>query len=104
MNDRPQVKNKRNRTMQHAVRNALLAIGMLPALAMAADDPIKLGLLTSFGGSQVGGKTVLAAARMAVDDFGGTVLGRKIELLVGDEQYKPDVALSVARQWVDQEK
>ena len=104
MNDRPQVRNKRNRTMQHAVRNALLAIGMLPALAMAADDPIKLGLLTSFGGSQVGGKTVLAAARMAVDDFGGTVLGRKIELLVGDEQYKPDVALSVARQWVDQEK
>ncbi len=41
---------------------------------------------------------------MAVDDFGGEVLGKKIELLIGDEQYKPDVALSVARQWMDQKK
>ncbi len=104
MNSNVQDRDKRNHTARRAVRNALLAIGLLPALALAADDTLKLGLLTSFGGSQVGGKTVVAAARMAVDDFGGSVLGKKIELLIGDEQYKPDVALSVARQWVDQEK
>jgi len=69
-----------------------------------AKGPIKLGLLTPFGGQQIGGKSVSSAAQMAIDDFGGKVLGRKIELLVGDEQGKPDVALAIARQWIDQEK
>ncbi len=68
------------------------------------DSALKMGLLTSFGGNQIGGKTVVAAAQMAIDDFGGSVLGKKIQLLTGDEQCKPDVALAVARQWVDQGK
>lgn len=41
------------------------------------DSVLKMGLLTSFGGKQMGGKTVVAAAQMAIDDFGGSVLGKK---------------------------
>lgn len=83
-----------------------LALAMLtPGTAQAQQGgPIKLGLLTPFGGQQIGGKSIAAAAQMAIDDFGGKVLGRKIELLVGDEQGKSDVALGIARQWIDQEK
>ena len=38
---------------------------------------------------------------MAIEDFGGEVLGKKIELLVADQQNKPDVGLSIAREWID---
>jgi len=83
-----------------------LALAMLMPQGAAAQqtDPVKLGLLTPFGGQQIGGKSIAAAAQMAIDDFGGKVLGRKVELLVGDEQGKSDVALGIARQWIDQEK
>ena len=83
-----------------------LALAMLMPQGVAAQQtgPVKLGLLTPFGGQQIGGKSIAAAAQMAIDDFGGKVLGRKVELLVGDEQGKSDVALGIARQWIDQEK
>lgn len=83
-----------------------LAFAMLLPQGAGAQQtgPVKLGLLTPFGGQQIGGKSIAAAAQMAIDDFGGKVLGRKIELLVGDEQGKADVALGIARQWIDQEK
>jgi branched-chain amino acid transport system substrate-binding protein len=84
---------------------ALAAVALTsPAHAQQNTGPIKLGLLTPFGGQQIGGKSVSGAAQMAIDDFGGKVLGRNIQLLVGDEQGKADVALAIARQWVDQEK
>src|SRR5690606_1002565 len=50
-----------------------------------------------------GGVTSVDAARMAVEDFGGTVLGKKIEILSADHQNKPDVASGIARQWFDVE-
>ncbi len=89
-------------TLAFAAIAAALPLGS--AQAQATNDPIKLGLLTPFGGQQIGGKSISGAAQMAIDDFGGKVLGRKIELLVGDEQGKSDVALAIARQWIDQEK
>jgi branched-chain amino acid transport system substrate-binding protein len=42
------------------------------------------------------------AIKMVIADFGGTVLGRKIVLLVSDHQNKPDIAASKAREWADQ--
>ena len=92
-------------SMRTAALLAMAAVA-LPGVALAQQDttPIKLGLLTPFGGQQIGGKSVSSAAQMAIDDFGGKLLGRPIELLVGDEQGKPDVALAIARQWIDQEK
>jgi len=93
------------RSLLKLLSGALLSLAAPAVMAQASGgDTLKMGLLTSFGGSQIGGKTVSAAAQMAIDDFGGQVLGKKIELLIGDEQYKPDVALSVARQWMDQKK
>ncbi len=91
------------RTLARLMAGGLMA-SALPRAFSQDSNVLKIGLLTSFGGNQIGGKTVVAAAQMAIDDMGGTVAGKKIQLLTGDEQYKPDVALSVARQWVDQEK
>src|SRR6202012_2166731 len=41
------------------------------------------------------------AAKMAVDDFGGKVLGKPISVIVGDHQLKPDIGAGIARRWYD---
>ena len=53
--------------------------------------------------SSVYGKGAVVAAQMAVEDFGPQVIGRKIELVTGDGQSKPDVASALVRQWFDQQ-
>jgi branched-chain amino acid transport system substrate-binding protein len=77
--------------------------GIRPAMAQTA--PFRIGVLTDMGGmsSSTTGPGSVAAARMAVEDFGGAVLGRPIEVGVGDHQNKPDVGASVARQWYEQD-
>jgi branched-chain amino acid transport system substrate-binding protein len=50
------------------------------------------------------GQGSVTAAQMAVEDFGGTVLGKKIEVIFGDHQLKPDVGAGLARRWYDTEK
>ena len=81
--------------------SALLVAGSLPA--QAADDVIRIGVLNDQSGlySDFGGATSVIAARMAVEDFGGKVLGKPIEILSADPQNKADVATSVARRWFD---
>ncbi len=81
---------------------ALLPLGA--AHAQASGTAVKIGVLTYFGGGQIGGKTIVGAAQMAIDDFGGKVLGKDIKLLAGDDQRKPDVALTIAREWIAREK
>ena len=51
-----------------------------------------------------GGTWSYEAAKMAVEDFGGTVLGKPIEVITADHQNKPDVAANIARQWYDQDQ
>ena len=67
--------------------------------------PLKIGVLTDASGPYVdsGGPGSVVAAEMAAKDFGGEVLGRKIEILLGDTLNKPDVAVGVARRWFDVE-
>jgi branched-chain amino acid transport system substrate-binding protein len=67
--------------------------------------PVKIGLLMDMSGaySEVGGAGSVTAARMAVEDYGGKVLGRPVEVVVADTQNKVDVASSMARKWFDQE-
>ncbi len=79
---------------------ALLASFSPPASAQA---PLKLGLLLDMSGpyADIGGQGSVTAARMAVDDFGGKVLGRPIEVVFADHQNKADLAGSLARQWFD---
>lgn len=74
-------------------------------MASAADGPLKIGVLNDQSGTYAdfGGKTSVVAAKMAVEDFGGEVLGRKIEVLDADHTNKPDVAASIARKWFDTE-
>ncbi|MEA2800352.1 MAG: branched-chain amino acid transport system substrate-binding protein, partial [Rhodospirillaceae bacterium] len=73
--------------------------------AMAASDHVKIGVLTDMSGaySAIGGKGSVAAARLAIEDFGNEVLGKPIELVVADHTGKPDVGANLARQWYDQE-
>lgn len=71
--------------------------------AAPSGEPIKLGLILDMSSvySDVTGAGSETAARMAVEDFGGKVLGRPITVLVADHQNKPDIAASVARKWFD---
>lgn len=77
----------------------------LPAVrARAAEaQPIRFGVLTDENGpyTDSGGAGSILGARMAMQDFGGTVLGRPIEILHADTQNKPDIAGSIARGWYD---
>lgn len=79
------------------------SMGPAPVRAQSQDVPIKIGYLTDVGGPNASndGMAGVDAARMAIEDFGGTVLGRKIELLVGDHQGKVDVGAGIARRWLD---
>ncbi|MBB5045436.1 branched-chain amino acid transport system substrate-binding protein [Rhodopseudomonas rhenobacensis] len=69
----------------------------------AAGQGVKIGILNDQSGvyADYGGKWSLEAAKMAVEDFGGEVLGQKIELVSADHQNKPDTAISIARKWYD---
>ncbi len=71
--------------------------------ASAAAGPVRIAVLTDENGpyADSGGAGNITTARMAAQDFGGTVLGRKIEILHADTQNKPDVASSIARAWYD---
>lgn len=68
--------------------------------------PIRIGVLEDMSGvfSDLGGPSTVVAAKMAVQDFGGSVLSRPIEVLAGDHQNKPDVGLAIGRRWYDVEK
>ena len=79
---------------------SFVAAFSLPASAQA---PLKLGLLLDMSGpyADIGGQGSVNAARMAVDDFGGKVLERPIEIVFADHQNKADLAGSLARQWFD---
>lgn len=81
----------------------LLAAG-LPLRAWSQQaEIVRIGVLNDQGGpySDSGGAGSVLAAQMAVRDFGGTVLGKRVEVLGADTRNKPDIAGSVARQWYD---
>src|SRR4051812_1196880 len=73
------------------------------ALAQVSDDVVKIGVLTDMNGpaSTPTGQGSVTAAQMAIDDFGGKVLGKPISIIVGDHQLKPDIGGGIARRWYD---
>jgi len=75
------------------------------AHAQIAKDTIKVGVLTDMSSlyADLSGPGAVEAVKMAVADFGGTLDGKKIEVVTADHQNKPDVAASIARQWFDQD-
>jgi branched-chain amino acid transport system substrate-binding protein len=84
----------------------VLAAWTAPAMAQIGDDMVKIGVATDMGSlySDINGPGAVIATQMAIDDFGGTVLGKKIELISGDVQNKPDVAATMAGRWYSDEK
>jgi branched-chain amino acid transport system substrate-binding protein len=83
----------------------MLAAALLLAGGPHAQAPVKLGLILDMSGvyADITGAGSELAAHMAVEDFGGTVLGRPIEVVVADHQNKPDIAAAVASRWYDSE-
>ncbi|RTE65320.1 ABC transporter substrate-binding protein [Amphritea opalescens] len=92
------------------IRKTLLASALTLAAstgqASLSDDKVKVGVLVdmSAGYSDITGKGSVEAVMMAVEDFGGKVLGKPIEVVVGDTHLKADVGSSIARRWVEDEQ
>ena len=88
-----------------ALVSALLVTGLAAheARAQISDGVVKIGVLNDQAGlyADLGGPGSVVAARMAVEDFGGTVLGKPIEVVSGDHQNKSDVGAAIAREWFD---
>ncbi|QRX83301.1 ABC transporter substrate-binding protein [Glaciimonas sp. PAMC28666] len=83
----------------------LLAACATPAFAQISNNVVKIGILTDLSGlySDLSGQGSIVAAKMAIADFGGTVLGKPIELVSADSQNKADVAALKAREWIDEQ-
>ena len=81
-------------------------IGAAGAHAQVSDDPVRIGVLNDQSGlyADLGGPGSVVAARMAVEDFGGSVLGKPVEIVVADHQNKADIGAAIARRWFDAEK
>ena len=80
----------------------LTAAGLL-APAAQAQEKVKIGFITDMSSlyADVEGKNGAVAIQMAIDDFGGKVMGMPIELISADHQNKADIAASKAREWID---
>jgi branched-chain amino acid transport system substrate-binding protein len=87
------------------ISGAFAALITLSAAHAQTADPIKIGILNDQSGiyADLAGPGSVAAAKLAVEDAGGSVLGRKIEVVVADHQGKPDIGASIARRWYDAE-
>ena len=85
-----------------ALSLAALALTAAPARAQA---PLKIGVLSDFSSvySDIGGQGNLEATKLAVEEFGGTMFGKPIEVISADPQNKADIAASIARKWYENE-
>ncbi|WP_246563297.1 ABC transporter substrate-binding protein [Bradyrhizobium liaoningense] len=73
--------------------------------AVAQDKPVKIGVLNDQASvySAISGPGSVVAARLAIEDVGGTMFGKPIELIFADHGHKPDVGSAIARRWFDTE-
>jgi len=99
--------------MTGITRRAALAAGSVALLGLPnirrahAEEtgPIKIGVLTDMSswGRDNGGPGSVYAAKAAIAEFGGKVIGRPVEVVVGDHRMTPDVGIALARRWLDTE-
>ncbi|WP_099792526.1 ABC transporter substrate-binding protein [Variovorax sp. 54] len=82
---------------------AVLAAMAAPAFAQGNDDVVRIGVMADMSGlySDMGGAGLVEAVKMAVADAGGTVNGKKIEVITANHSAKPDIAATKAREWFD---
>lgn len=85
---------------------ATMSAGFAQAQSKVSDDVVKIGVLTDLSGlyADISGKGSIEAVKMAVEDFGGKVLGKPIVVISADHQNKADIASTKAREWIDVEK
>lgn len=94
--------------MKHATLAGVMA-GVLSTVGFAgaahADTPVRIGTISDLSGAYSGlaGPGIAVAMKMAVEDFGGKVLGKPVEVLSSDSLLKADVMASRAREWFDQQ-
>jgi len=92
-------------TVRLILISALLAAAQAVSLGAWGQNPeaVKIGVLVDLNGpfADLSGPGAVEAARLAISDFGGKVLGRPIELLTGDHQNKTDISVAKAREWYD---
>lgn len=88
------------------VLSLLAALAGGTAQAQISDDVVRIGVLNDQSSlyADLGGPGSVVAARMAVEDAGGQVLGKPVEIVVADHQNKADIGASIARQWFDADK
>ena len=91
-------------------RHVLAAAAALPAIglsqrARAQGQTVKIGVLNDQSGpyTNTGGLTSVLCARQAIEDFGPAARGFNVEVVAADHQNKPDLAVSIARQWIDRD-
>jgi branched-chain amino acid transport system substrate-binding protein len=89
-----------------AIGLALVAASSAAQAQTISDDIVKIGVLTDMSSlyADATGKGSLAAVRMAVEDYGGKVKGKPVEVVFADHQNRPDLGISIARNWYDNEK
>jgi branched-chain amino acid transport system substrate-binding protein len=82
---------------------AAVCLGAPAAQAQISDDVVRIGVLNDQSGlyADAGGPGTVVAARMAVEDAGGAVLGKPVEIVFADHQNKSDIGAAIARQWFD---
>jgi branched-chain amino acid transport system substrate-binding protein len=106
------------------VKHSVLSVFLLAAIAIAnpgayaqsgaqtgipgkpiSDEAVKVGVLTDLSGiySDIGGEGSVVAARMAVEDFGGSVLGRPIQVVSADHQNRVDIGANRAIEWLERD-
>lgn len=84
----------------------LASVYSAAADAQVSDNLVRIGVLGDLSGvyADFGGPGDVVAARMAVEDFGGKVLGKPIDVIAADHQSKTDIGAAIARQWFDADK
>jgi branched-chain amino acid transport system substrate-binding protein len=97
---------------KHDMKRTLIAASLLAACSLVhaanaklSGDVLKLGLMTDLSGVYLdyAGKGSVEATKMAIEDFGGKVLGKPIELVTADHQNKADIGSAKAREWLDRD-
>src|ERR687892_1983467 len=81
------------------------AIALLGGAAQAeiSGNAVKIGVMNDQSGlyADLAGQGSVEAARMAVEDFGGSINGASVEVLSADHQNKPDIGSNIVREWID---
>ena len=93
------------RYVKAAVASALACVLFSVPVAIAQNNAVKIGVLDDMAGpyAENTGPGDVASVKFAIADFGGSVLGKPIELVTADFQSKVDVGVGIAKRWYDNE-